>query len=545
LDVAKNMVIDRRGFVTLSAGALLTASCGKSSQPTPDNGTHSTMLVPIRESGFTIDVLATIGEQITSYRPPGIMDGMGAWSWDENTVRLFVNHELPPSSGYPWKLQNQTELTGARISWFDIDSKTRKIRAAGNAINEIRDRQANVVTSPVQIHEHRYRFFNRGLNNLCSAKGFTKGEAGFVDDLLFTHEEVSAREDHPHGGSIWTLDVRAGTLWALPALGRGSWENVTSISMPDQDQPDGHIGLLLSDDNQFGGAPLYFWIGKKNPEGDLPARNGLRAGQLHVWVSGNGDRDPDDWHGTGSARTGHFVTLEPRDKKNAGKNGYDPDGYLDDITLRQRAAELGAFMLSRPEDLHTNPANGMQVVLCSTGHGIKYPADDWGTVYLIDVTLEGESEPYKPAATIQILHDCDDFGDFGIRSADNVVWASDGMIYIHEDKSTKHGDFGGESKREASTWRIDPENPEDYQLIAVVDRAAVLPADAQDKYPNKLGQWECCGLIDVSALFNAAPNELLMITAVQAHSIRGGSLGGKSDLVQGGQLLMLARKSSD
>jgi hypothetical protein len=37
-------------------------------------------------------------------------------------------------------------------------------------------------------------------------------------------------------------------------------------------------------------------------------------------------------------------------------------------------------------------------------------------------------------------------------------------------------------------------------------------------------------------------NELLLLTTVQAHSIRGGSLGDEQDLFQGGQLLLMSRK---
>jgi secreted PhoX family phosphatase len=327
----------------------------------------------------------------------------------------------------------------------------------------------------------------------------------------------------------------------LPELGRGSWENVTAIATPDQDRDDGHIALLLGDDLEFGGAPLYMWIGRKIPGGSFPERNGLTRGQLHVWKATSGDRNPEDWHGTGTSNDGTFVPIDTRDPAKAGKDGYDRDGYVNDLELRKRAKKLGAFMLSRPEDLHTNPRNGTQVVLCSTGHGRKYPSDDWGTVYLIDVRFDPEASDLGPAAAITILHDCDDFGDQGIRSADNVVWASDGFVYIHEDKATKKGEFGGETGRESSTWRIDPQNPDDREVIAVIDRSVVLPENARDRKADQLGAWECCGLLDVSAQFGAG-NELLMITAVQAHWIRGGDLGGADDLFQGGQLILLSKR---
>ncbi len=103
-------------------------------------------------------------------------------------------------------------------------------------------------------------------------------------------------------------------------------------------------------------------------------------------------------------------------------------------------------------------------------------------------------------------------------------------------------EFGGESGREASTRVIDPENPSDYRRIAEIDRSVVLPADARDFAHMVHGTWECTGLIDVSREFGAPADELLLITAVQAHTIRGGSLGGRRKLFQGGQLVMLSAR---
>ena len=132
------MGIDRRTFVTLTAGALLSR---RQFAAAATGGTDvRSMLKPAKDSGLSARVLATVGDSIGGYRPPGIMDGMGAWRWDKDTVRLFVNHELPPDKGYAYSLANGTQLRGARISWFDIDRPTRTISGAGCAINEIRDR---------------------------------------------------------------------------------------------------------------------------------------------------------------------------------------------------------------------------------------------------------------------------------------------------------------------------------------------------------------------------------------------------------------------
>ena len=535
------MTLDRRKFLSLGAGAIISSQHLRA--PIAAAEERACMLALTESSGFTATPLMTTGDAINGYRAPGIMDGMAAWEWGNNRVRLFVTHELPPHKGYLWKLTNGTGLTGARISWFDIDRDSRRILDAGNAVEKIYDRQGRVVTDPRQVNEHQQEERPLGLNVLCSAQGYRRAEMGFTNDIMFVHEEVSAREDHPHGGSVWALDIRTQSLWALPALGRGSWENVTAVTTPDQDAEDGHIALLMGDDLEFGRAPLYLWIGRKLPAGDFPARNGLREGQLFVWSCDNGDLTPQDWHGSGTKRPGSFIPIATRNLQRKNQPGYDAEGWLDDLTLREQARARKAFMFSRPEDLHTNPANGLQVVLCSTGQGNEFPADDWGTVYIADISFNADNLLDKPRATLRILHDCDDVGDFGIRSADNVVWATDGMIYIHEDRATKLNEFGGESGRDTSTWRINPEDPEDCAVVAIVNRSVVLPRDARDEKAGELGPWECCGLIDVSAQFGSG-GELVMVTAVQAHSVRGGSLGGEDDLVQGGQLVLLTRAKS-
>jgi hypothetical protein len=510
------------------------------------NLSQSSMLRAEPDAGFSITPLFTVGEVVNGYRPPGTIDGLAAWDWDAETVRVFANHELAATAGYPYLLEDGPRLTGSRISYFDIDKQTRAVRDAGLAYRSVRDRQGRRVKTASQINE-RSSDSSRGFEAFCSAAGYAAGDYGFVDDIFFSHEETSVRKAHPHGGSIWGLDVRQRELWALPALGRGAWENVTALQTPDAARPDGHVALLLSDDFESGAAPLYLWIGRKVPGGTFPERNGLVQGHLHVWVSNSGDRDPEDWHGTGTRRTGRFVQIAARDPGRTGQPGFDRGGYLDDTTLRAAARNVhGAFMFSRPEDLHTNPQNGRQVVFSSTGHGGMFPSDDWGTLYLLDLSFDTEGDKIAGAtATIAIVHDADDFGDFGIRSPDNLVWASDGMVYVQEDRATKRNKFGKASGREASVWRLDPTVPKDYERIAEIDRSVVLPADAKGWMYYwmffRVGAWESSGITDVSQQFGVWPAELLLLASVQAHSVKGGAIGGKKDLVQGGQLVLLVR----
>ena len=91
--------------------------------------------------------LVTIGEQNSAgddinkqeigYRRVGILDGMGAWKWDRHTVRVLANNELGSTVGYPYELANGLDLTGARVTYFDIDRKSKKVCGALSTISGV------------------------------------------------------------------------------------------------------------------------------------------------------------------------------------------------------------------------------------------------------------------------------------------------------------------------------------------------------------------------------------------------------------------------
>jgi hypothetical protein len=489
--------------------------------------------------GWTPMPLFTVGETIDGYTPPGILDGLGAQKIDKNTVRVYANHELGNNAGYAYSLANGLQLTGARVSFFDIDRHTRKICDAGPAYDTVYDRYGALVVAAGQINEVGDPL--RGFNRFCSSAFYDRNTYGFEDDLYLTGEETT-------NGSQWALDVRNGAFWACPELGRGAWENVSAVDTGCKDT----IGLLMGDDEAA--APLYLWIGRKQKHGGFLERNGLAKGQLYAWVADNGDWNPQHFNLPGTSRAGHFEPVDARDPAMAGMPGYDAQGYLDDVTLRNAALAMGAFSFSRPEDIHTNPRCGTQAAFASTGRGSLYPADDWGTVYLIDVDFrrckrcKKRDLPESVPATLEIVHSGDALPvpDAGIRSPDNLVWAHDGFVYVQEDKSTQIGVFGGATGREASMWQLDPDTGA-FTRVVEVDRSAVVPAGqgVTDPVPGDIGNWETSGVIDVTRLFPRAKGERLLILDVQAHSLTNGVIGGSSKLVQGGQLLLLSKKDRD
>jgi secreted PhoX family phosphatase len=225
----------------------------------------------------------------------------------------------------------------------------------------------------------------------------------------------------------------------------------------------------------------------------------------------------------------------------AGLPGYDAQGFLDANTLRAQADNLGCFSFSRPEDVSTNPLDGSQAVLASTGRGTQYPSDNWGTIYIIDVDFGNLS------AAMLVLYDADELAvpDEGIRSPDNLDWADDGKIYLQEDRSTSPGSlFGAATGVDASIWKLDPITRVATRILEV-DRSAIVPANATDSAAGDIGNWETSGILDVTGFFGTASRERLFIAVVQAHGIRDGLIGGNALLVEGGQLVFISKTGND
>ena len=490
----------------------------------------------------------TVGDRIGAYTAPGSLDGIGAFSDRKNELRILANNELKANDAYPYKLANGTELTGARISFFDIrkEAKTHifTITNAGLAYDAIIDREAKPVSNSTQINEETHQAFNqqKGLSRFCSGRSVKAGTLGFSDDVYFAGEETSIRR-HPHGGTIWVLDVKSRILHAAPDLGRGAWENVTPVETGNKDT----IALLMGDDSAP--APLYLYLGRKSSEPEknrnFLLNNGLSGGQLFCWKSDAGHTSPETFNKTGNVSGGYFIPLNNRMHQQAGKNGYDRQGYPDSRTLRQSAFNKGCFQFSRLEDLHNDPANPERAVFADTGQGLIHPANDWGSIHIIDINFDHQTDtkPGPLKATISIAYDSDDISnrDDGIRSPDNLTWADNGMIYIQEDPANQLNNFATNGV-EASIWQLDPKLL-NTQRIAIVDRNIILPADAVDKMAGEVGAWETSGILDVSRHFDTAPAETLLLTAVQAHYVKGGTvIGGRNGLVESGQLIFLTNK---
>jgi serralysin len=571
----------KRTIQTLGLLALAAGSASLAFGETPS------MLKPTK-TGYDVKPVFTVGENITSYTnllnptwgasytPPGILDGIGAYEKDRYTVRVLVTHELTNNRGYAYNVSNGAggtfSLTGARISYFDINKKTCEVKSAGLAYNTIYDANG-VVAANNGFLGNSYAGFSR----FCSAALFEAkqfGNSGLENRIFFAPEE-DAGTFNPVGGAFWALDPATGKFWHVPALGRGAWENLTELNTGTPDK----VALLLADDqdpyNADGvagdeAAPLYLYVGTKNSAGDFLAKNGLRGGKLYVWVSDTGENLPSEF--PSGTLAGEFVEISNATNLGQatenGANGFDEFGFPTQKTLWTRAKAVDSFGFSRPEDVSTNPRNGAEAVLASTGVdtydllGNGNGADTFGTLYTIEVDFSGVTGalPATIPADVTVLYNGNTDATRALRSPDNLDWADDGQIYVQEDKAenqtagTAEPLFGpnAANKNEAQVVKVNPANGAITQ-IAVIDRTVNLDPStvgtAVDKGAATPGNQESSGILDVSSLFGTLPGTLFILD-VQNHgtntqtTVNPDSRISNSDLVEGGQLIVLKKDSA-
>ncbi|MGF1475326.1 MAG: esterase-like activity of phytase family protein [Geminicoccaceae bacterium] len=588
----------------LAAGSATTVSPGVgafTSQAAMVDGVGGYSVTPVLTVGETLEGTTGALNESTAgdYTPVGILDGIGAFELDSETVRIFTNHELLNFLGSAYEVSDGAggtfTLAGARVSYFDIDKETKEIVDGGIAYNTIRDANGDIATDASFLPEPFAPLFGgmpgdgsqlEGFSRFCSGQYVEAGQFGDgrgLSDAIYFAPEEDGGVFNSVGGAVWALNPDDGTMWQISAFGRGGWENVTEVDTGTTN----NVAFILADDTspfdadgdgEVEGAPLFLYVGEKQPgatladgTSDFLAENGLREGKLFVWVPGDSGIDsPLEFNGSGTLG-GSWVevdnSVDLSQTSEDGSTGFDEFGYPTQSNLFSQAEDLGAFQFSRPEDVSTNPNDGSEFVMASTGvdtfdvdPATGNGADSFGTMYTMGIDF---SDIDAPTGTLNILYDGDADPTRALRSPDNLDWADDGLIYVQEDEAeeeTLSGDEvlfgeGAANPNEAGIVKIDPSTgtPE---RIANIDRNVVLdpsianPADAVDMDAGDAGEWETSGILDVSELFGEDPGELFLFD-VQAHGIEDqeeinpASRINDDDLVEGGQLAFLSAPSVD
>jgi hypothetical protein len=484
------------------------------------------------KNGAIVTPLWTVGDTIPgasgAYTPIGIPDGLGAYRLNSSTLRVLMNHEVGATAGASYTLANGTSLVGSRVSYFDINLSTKNIINSGLAYNRIIDRAGAVVTDAAQI---RASGTTGAFSRFCSSSLYEANEfgnnRGFTSRLYFMGEETGS-------GVQYAIDTATKTAYALPAFGRGAWENVTTLDTGRSDK----VALLLGDDRSSttggtGGAPAILYVGTKNAGGDFLDQNGLKDGKLFVWVANDAAvKSAANLNGKGTSADGKWVEINNRGVPNAA--GYDSLGYATQATLDAQAQTAGAFRFARPEDVDTNPNNGTEAAFVTTGTSAGGLAGNTqGAIYKFNFDF---ADINNPTAKVAVLYDGNqDTSANRIRNADNIEWSADGSLWINEDAVY---DFGTDpfNKADGQLVKLSLESGLAGVITPVAELLHSLFPATKDDAPGK-GQWETSGVIDVSAFFDLSPGSYFL-TVVQAHGLRDGLIS-TLNLVEGGQLLLI------
>ncbi|MEI7666249.1 MAG: alkaline phosphatase D family protein [Synechococcaceae cyanobacterium ELA263] len=497
-------------------------------------------------TGYKVTPLFTFGESIGAFTPVGVPDGEGAFLKDPSTIRLLVNAEIGKAAGYSYLLANGTELTGARVQYFDIDKTTNAIKGGGVAYNTVVDRFGQTVTDPAQISGDAGLI--NGFTRFCSANLFEKDTfgagKGFADRIFLMGEE-DGNVAKGLGGSMCALDVDKGVLYQLGDLPYGSWEGATLVDTGDTSK----VAIFLGDDATPSFPMLYVGNKSTDPKASFLERNGLTGGKVYVWAAKDGaakDR-PTEIFGTGTTVAGSWVELAIKDPSKASNDpatGFDKAGYLGTKKIHDAALALNAFACARIEDEDYNHASGKgnQVIFNATGQTSNGEyLDKYGTTYTLDTTF---TNGLPGVATLKVVYDGDDAANRqnGIRSQDNIAWSADGYAYINEDRAvSSDADWG---PQEGSVWKLDPTTGLATRILQI-DRSAI-PAGMTDSLKvvdgKNLGEWETSGVIDVSNLYGHAAGTDFF-TDVQAHGLKDGPIA-TNNLVEGGQIIKFEVKDS-
>lgn len=342
-----------------------------------------------------LGALADDGYHTTMVR--GIFDGIGTYRVG-NAMSIFVNHETNNAavSRVDVSVGNLQQAIANTIDGGVTPFPTSIVEGVGYAYDQIFDGTYHAVNHPdpvasgaTGVRDYGVTFFDRFCSGTSHAADTFGANRGFVNEMYLTGEEVS-------GGKFYALDPTTSTLWEAPDLGLGSWENAALVDTGNTT----HVALLLSSDVGSGnGDFLQLYVGEKgsdtNGDGEIDflERNGLRGGEVYFF-------DPE-----------------------VGASRFDlPDGTVAGTWSESNAAALTETKL---EDVHTNPADGTQLVL----------ADQTDGIYTMDFSLVFDGGGFNAGASTTTIVQIDDDDVGPVGAPDNLVWSEDGTIYVQEDGS--------------------------------------------------------------------------------------------------------------
>ncbi len=504
------------------------ANIGPSSLPGPAIGTTlsapaSPYVVPTA-SGWSSTALLTVGNDVNGYRFAGIPDGLGAFDNGDGSITVFINHEITEGRG----AMRGHGGAGAFVSRWVINKDTLKVVSGRDFVDAPQKLflQVDGGLKPASEAPEKQRQLGRFCSaDLAPVSAFYNDASrkGYDGRIFLNGEEGGAGRAFG-----WVVEEHACyelTDFAFGKRGDRSdpppaFENLVA----NPSTGDATVVMGMSDGGSY---QVYVWLGAKQTEGSPVQKAGLAGGKLYsLAVEGVSNESRD-------ANIGLAKTLVG---KGVGKK------------LRLAAPNKGTSFL-RPEDGAWDPRNANVFYLVTTDRnnfsapgalGELLNANQIGRSRLWAITFDDVTKiatDGAPTGKIELLLDGTEGGDM----FDNVTVDRDGIIYLCEDT--------GGARHNPKVWAYDT-NSGSFATIIRFDPAKF--GDVVDKqYTPPVAPFvddkESSGILDVTEIFSNAvwyrPGGKVLLITVQAHFRYDEKDRLGAQLVEGGQLLLLAKAS--
>ena len=280
-------------------------------------------------SGINLSQLLLSGDKVTGKTWQGIPDGMGGVKNKDNTISVYVNHELASGDAFVAKTEQSYGSFGSTISKVTVNSSGTTVSKIEDAIKKVsyydyEDGKFGTNPGAPEDAEGTDSFgsplHTASINRLCSATMVTGDLATSVNEYVTrkvtktvkvkgknvkktvteyqnasgkwsetkTTRPVTYGETNPvfitgeEGGDesrIFALNTATGELAQLPALGLGATENV---SIADSATTKMKTVAIVGEDGEATDSQLFMFAGTKAKAGTWYQKAGLTGGKRYV-----------------------------------------------------------------------------------------------------------------------------------------------------------------------------------------------------------------------------------------------------------------------
>lgn len=459
------------------------------------------------------DQVPETGNPAARYQMIGIPDGLGAYEEDDDTVAVFMNHELTKST------QSEPDVGGALNRGTFVSKYL--LNEDGNVLSGERAYdsvyQENVLVGPAADATNTTSAFGR----FCSGS-LASRDVGFDRPIFLTGEEVDNGADSFDGKGGQTVAIFDNQAHALPRMGHFAKEN--TLIMPRTGRKT--VALPLEDGPSGPDSQLYMYVGRKSRQqgATVLARNGLDSGTLYVFRSTTPGANNELSFQSGTVE-GEWVEIPGA-------------ATMTDTELEAASDAVGAFGFVRIEDGAFDKERRNQFFFVTTG-GNKSAGNELGRLYQLRLDRDDPTDDARLGVVYNADHVVAAGGDIAI-SPDNLDTSEDSLV-INEDGTSPSRAVMAAKGRDGSIWEFELADGNWLNRVDVssAQRVAELDPPGRDGVQVGAGIWETSGIIDVSELFGG---EVAWLTVVQAHSPTGAPA---PNTVEDGQLLLLRSEDED